>query len=314
MRELADWQRPEKAWAHLVRILKKYRRAEAVREAMAAPRGLAAVTLPGFSLLGPHASPAFDWCVPVVSGTLEDTLYVYEEFVERPQSDAVDPSAIVRKAFGTRQGREYVGAPRPSAHWWLPAVQLILAAHKSFGGSFSTHGDSVGLDLGEYVMMVGRDGCWSNFRSDTVAYTPARDALPDLLSVPPLPTTHPLAEALLWQGLPDSARWAANAALRKPAVIKLEDLSPSTPIVHKPRASGMHPADAAYLASELVDAIQCGYDLTVAEMYGLAVPGAIQAREFLCLIGDPWKTPDRIPRDSTRQRLLARLLAKGAVH
>lgn len=76
----------------------------------------------------------------------------------------------------------------------------------------------------------------------------------------------------------------------------------------------MHPADAAYLASELVDAIQCGYDLTVAEMYGLAVPGAIQAREFLCLIGDPWKTPDRIPRDSTRQRLLARLLAKGAVH
>lgn len=314
MRGLADWQRPEKAWAHLVRILKKYQKAGAVREALAGRQSLEAVTLPGYSLLCENNTPAFDWCVPEVTGTLEDALSVYEEFVERPSGFSVDPSAIVRRAFLYRPGREYIGPPRASSHWWLPAVQLVLATHKRFGGSFSVYGTAVGLDLGEYVMMVDPAGCWSNFQAATVAYREARDAKPELLGMEPVATTHPLAEALLWQGLPDSARWAANAALRKPEVIKLEDLAPNEVKAVKVRAAKVHPADAAYLVSELVEAIQEGYTLTLAEMYDLVVPGAISSADFVALIGSPWKAPDRIPRDSTRQRLLARLTARGAVH
>lgn len=259
------------------------------------------VTLPGYHMLDGMA-----WLVPGSKKPVEDLLGVWEDFVDTAMEGRGPPDRIPWRACPGRRDAAlgYLGGPRGPDQWWVPAVQLLAIVAKRAGTEVYRRAGGVWASVGDYQVGVAPDGCYSNkARGIRKAVFPATDGDSEELLVQPLETAHPIANLVVghW-ATPESAR-ALNSLLRDGYVFKVSDFAP--PRRGNPRPVGRRPKDIADVVNAL-NALRCDLEMgaPIGELYRVAVPYAMTARQFRAVVGHEVRYPAGRLREKTRQKVL----------
>ena len=260
------------------------------------------VMLPGFSMFDrSHSIAASDWCVPRPRVDRDEVIAVYEAYVDRPLGRVNVPDRIARHVYSGPSSDKFFGGRRTATEWWLPAAQLVAVASRLSKVQAVLTDDSVTLDMGDYTMSAAPVGCWSNSANRLHrAMEVPDDANTDLLRVPMLMTTHPLARALISVGAPSGILWAANSAIRCEALgrlsrIRVSHLSPRgqrSPSAKRPVKQHKRYDVAASMAScRLI--IDDPYPGSHQDLFLAAVPALMRGLDFSDLVGSPSGNAER---------------------
>lgn len=269
------------------------------------------VMLPGFSMFDrSHGTAASDWCVPRPRVDREEVIAVYEAYVDRPLGRVNVPDRIARQVYKGPAADTFFGGRRTATEWWLPAAQLVAVASRLSKVQAVLTDDTVTLDMGDYTMSAAPVGCWSNSANRLHrAMEVPDDANVDLLRVPMLMTSHPLAKALVSVAAPSGILWAANSAIRCEALgrlprIRVSHLSPrglrSPTAPKQPRLHKTYDEAAAMGSCRLI--IDDPYPGSHRDLFLAAVPALMRGVDFADLVGVPGQNPERMLSEEACER------------
>lgn len=256
------------------------------------------VMLPGFTpFTDAGGVRASDWTVPGRITDLDEVLAVYEDYVDRPFGKYNRPDRIARSVAQGPVVERFFGRNRGPLEWWIPAVQLIAIASRLTDTPADVAHMEVKLETDEFKMHVRPDGCWSNTHQ-RMATTKnfASDACMEELTVDPLVTDHPLAQALVGIALPRPVLMAANAVVRCEIAGAIDKVRPIhlewVPTRRHSNKRKVNAVNAAGALTALREEVDLG-DATFRDLQLIAVPALMTIRMFNQVVGSANLAPDR---------------------
>lgn len=272
------------------------------------------VTFPAFDLFTPGKQfPVYQWFLPKPFATIKSFLATYDQFVSQELGVVANPGRVASTIYG-----EYTDAGRQFTHfkyadqWYAPG--LILAAASQWLGAELDYSGSNGvcLRLGNGLIEVTSEGCWSNTQRRIVpAKAPSVD---ESWPVTPFPATGTRNRQLvafkhISESLPAALQYAANllALGLKEEVINdawlYENRTEIADRLLKRSRAGSQKLDRATLAvQQCSEVLEDGLDV-VPRLYEVAVPGLMGAHRFKKLFGPVVLFQEgRVTREETLQR------------
>lgn len=272
------------------------------------------VTFPAFDLFTPGKHfPVYRWFLPRPFATIKTFLATYDKFIEQGLGSAANPGRVASTVYGefTEAGRLFTHF-KDADQWYAPG--LILAAAAQWLGAELEYagGNGVGLRLGNGLIEVTPEGCWSNTHRKVVK--PAIPAVDESWPVTPFPSTSTKNKQLvafkhISESLPTTLQYAANllALGLKEEVINdvwlyANRVEIAERLLKRSRA-GSQKLDRATLAvQQCSEVLEDGLDV-VPRLYEVAVPGLMGAHRFKKLFGSftPFQE-GRVTQEATLQR------------
>lgn len=216
---MQQWPEPRSPWGLLNTV------ADLVRERGHGDRVLGqlslrergAVELPGYSLLGwVGGTPALSRILDLEQFTDEDLVWAYEAFAGRVPRAAEVPDFTVARYFPRQRQWTSLFSRRRDCRCWFSTVALLVGALAAkVEQQAGLDGALVLFQYQGYNFTAGSLGIWSsrNERYMKQRGGPLASDAADL-AVPPLQTSHPLAQALVAAGLDEDTLALAAMALR----------------------------------------------------------------------------------------------------
>jgi len=272
------------------------------------------VTFPAFDLFTSGKQfPVYQWFLPKPSANIKSFLAIYDKFVSQGLGAIDNPGRIASTIYGeaTDAGRLFTHF-KDADQWYAPGL-ILAAASQWLGAELEYAGpQGVGLRLGNGLIEVTPEGCWSNTHRKVVKATvPAVD---ESWPVAPFPATSTKNKQLaafkhISESLPASLQYAANllALGLKEEVINdvwlYENRAEISERLLKRSRAGSQKLDRATLAvQQCAEVLEDALDV-VPRLYEVAVPALMGAHRFKKLFGPVVLFQEgRVTREETLQR------------
>jgi hypothetical protein len=245
-----------------------------------------------FGPLSLFHSDTHKWCLPRPTVGIAEFVRIYEEYVNRPLGSVPNPGELAAKIYrGSPSSRKLIRGK--DADDWLSPLLTLMAASLHLGAEVEeAAGTLVQVRLGDALMGVTSEGCWSNRYGMVKPFDfPAFDAAMPATTIGAITATNPVLEAVFSLAV-ETQKWRTGLV--------------GTILAHALVEGAI---DAEWLRSMVFNgakAVPAKFDLEAAErsmveclgildsangdalpdIHDSAVPNLMSARQFRAVFGD----------------------------